>query len=110
MRVHIYYRTETAQEDLRSRIESLWNQAIEQGYSIAETYTDNGFSGATMDRPALNRLLADARNGEVESVLLSNAGHISSNPETRHSIEQELTELGVKIQIVNFVPKSRLYC
>ena len=34
------------------------------GGSVATTYDDGGFSGGTMERPALQRLLADIRSGQ----------------------------------------------
>ena len=33
-------------------------------------YDDGGFSGATMDRPALQRLLADLTAGRVDTVVV----------------------------------------
>src|SRR5437773_11781914 len=36
---------------------------------LAKTYDDGGFSGATMDRPALQRLLADIASGRVDTIV-----------------------------------------
>ena len=37
---------------------------------VSERYDDGGFSGGNMDRPALNRLLADIEAGKVDIILL----------------------------------------
>ena len=37
---------------------------------LAKTYDDGGFSGATMDRPALQRLLADIAAGRVDTIVV----------------------------------------
>ncbi len=42
-----------------------------EGWSVLSTpYDDGGFSGGTMDRPALQRLLADIRAGKVNVVVV----------------------------------------
>ncbi len=42
-----------------------------EGWSLVkERYDDGGFSGGTMDRPALKRLLADVEAGKVDIILL----------------------------------------
>ena len=42
-----------------------------EGWTVLSTlYDDGGFSGGTMDRPALQRLLADIRAGQVDVVMV----------------------------------------
>ena len=42
-----------------------------EGWTVLPTlYDDGGFSGGTMDRPALQRLLSDIRAGEVDVVMV----------------------------------------
>ena len=42
-----------------------------EGWRVLSTaYDDGGFSGGTMDRPALNRLLGDIVSGEVDTVVV----------------------------------------
>jgi site-specific DNA recombinase len=43
----------------------------EQGWvALPERYDDGGFTGANMERPALNRLLADIDAGRINCVLV----------------------------------------
>ena len=50
----------------------------EQGWVVLpERYDDGGFTGANMDRPALNRLLADIDRGRVHCVLVYKVDRMS---------------------------------
>ena len=41
-----------------------------EGWScLSQGYDDGGFSGGTLDRPALQRLLCDIRDGKVDVVV-----------------------------------------
>ena len=46
------------------------SQASEGWVALAEHYDDGGFSGGTMERPALQRLLADIEAGQVDVVVV----------------------------------------
>ena len=111
MKVHVYHRTTTVDEDIDSQIESLRSKALEQGYSIEETYHDDGISGATLDRPGLNQLLADARNGKIEAVLANDPACIASVSKDFSKIKLELIELGIELHFIHPPsPKCQLYC
>jgi site-specific DNA recombinase len=46
------------------------SQRAEGWSAIAQRYDDGGYSGATMDRPALKRLLADIEAGKVNCIVV----------------------------------------
>src|SRR5262249_36703842 len=46
------------------------SQRHEGWVCLRATYDDGGFSGATLDRPALQRLLADMAAGRVDAVVV----------------------------------------
>ena len=50
-----------------------------QGWSVAEVYEDAGVSGAKADRPALTRLLADAREGRFQRVVFMKLDRFGRN-------------------------------
>ncbi len=54
-------------ESAENYIES---QRHEGWVALPERYDDGGFSGATMDRPALERLLGDIERGGVDCVMV----------------------------------------
>ena len=58
------------------------------GWSISSVYTDPGFSGASMNRPALQRLIRDAEAGRFSAVLVYKLDRLSrSQKDTMHLIE-----------------------
>jgi DNA invertase Pin-like site-specific DNA recombinase len=53
--------------------------AEEHGCTEIACYSDSGVEGNTLDRPALNRLTADIKAGEIAEVLVANISRISRN-------------------------------
>ena len=51
------------------------SQRHEGWICLRASYDDGGFSGATMDRPALQRLLADITAGRVDTVVVYKIDH-----------------------------------
>jgi DNA invertase Pin-like site-specific DNA recombinase len=51
-----------------------------RGLIICETYLDAGVSGGTLERPALQRLLADCRAGKIGTVITQDLERLSRNP------------------------------
>jgi site-specific DNA recombinase len=55
----------------REACEAFINSQRHEGWTcLPAAYDDGGFSGATMDRPALQRLLADTTAGRVDTVVV----------------------------------------
>jgi site-specific DNA recombinase len=59
-------------------------------------YCDAGVSGATRDRPALTRLLADARAGKVGRVVCTKLDRMSRRAVDLLAIEEDLEQYGVE--------------
>ena len=55
----------------------IFSQRGEGLVALPERYDDGGFSGASMDRPALERLLADIRVGAIECVVVYKVDRLS---------------------------------
>ena len=74
--VAIYARVSTHQQEKQGTIESqlaaVVSYAHDQGLVLSpeHTYVDNGYSGARLDRPGLERLRDAAWRGEIDLVLL----------------------------------------
>jgi DNA invertase Pin-like site-specific DNA recombinase len=56
---------------IENQKEKLANYAKRNNIEKYEFYIDNGFSGTTLDRPALKRLIADVKKGEVATIVAS---------------------------------------
>jgi site-specific DNA recombinase len=71
MRVAIYARVSSERQEkehtIGSQLEALRNYSAQNGMEIVEEFTDEGYSGARLDRPALDRMrdLAERRGFEV---------------------------------------------
>ncbi len=53
------------------------SQRHEGWVALPESYNDGGFSGGTMDRPALKRLLADIEAGSIDCVIVYKVDRLS---------------------------------
>lgn len=61
------------------------------------TYEDNGYSGATMNRPAFQRLLADARAGRFRVIVVYKIDRVSRSLKDFVNLVAELEKHGVAI-------------
>src|SRR5467141_2336045 len=75
------YTRKSSEEGLEQEFNSLQAQSeaceayirsqLHEGWALARTrYDDGGFSGGNMERPALQRLLADIRGGSIDIVVV----------------------------------------
>lgn len=75
--------------------------AERKGWRVVREYADNGQSGATMKRPALQRLLAAT---DVDVVLVHRLDRISRSMRDMVSIVDRLDARGASIQCVADAP------
>lgn len=93
MRIAIYIRVSTQEQALegysiQAQTERLQAYCKAKGWSIFHIYTDAGFSGSNMDRPALSQLLDDVRAHRVGCVLVYKLDRLSrSQKDTLYMIE-----------------------
>ena len=58
------------------------------GWDDRQGYTDPGFSGASIDRPAMQRLIKDVKSGLIDKVLVYKLDRLSrSQKDTLYLIE-----------------------
>ena len=84
-RVGIYARL--SNEDTRSgESVSIENQKLllvkhvkDMGWELVEIYQDDGFTGTNQNRPALQRLLQDVREGHINTVLIKDLSRLGRN-------------------------------
>jgi DNA invertase Pin-like site-specific DNA recombinase len=70
MRVALYGRVSTAEQNAAMQIEELRAYCHRRQWEIVEEFIDSGVSGSKESRPALNRLLADAKRRRFDTVLV----------------------------------------
>ena len=57
-------------KDLETKIKIYGSQKNEGWHSLKASYDDGGFSGATMERPALRCLIEDVKEGKIDAVVV----------------------------------------
>ena len=70
MRVALYGRVSTAEQNASMQIEELRAYCQRRQWDIVEEFIDSGISGSKESRPALSRLLADAKRRRFDTVLV----------------------------------------
>jgi DNA invertase Pin-like site-specific DNA recombinase len=71
--------------------------AAKVGWSIFDTYTDHGLSGASMMRPGIQAMMQDAMAGRFDHILAESLDRLSRDQEDVAGIFKRLSFAGVKI-------------
>jgi site-specific DNA recombinase len=61
------------------QVNEILRYAADHGLTVHETYLDAGTSGISLERPELQRLLADCRDGKIDTVLTTEPERLSRN-------------------------------
>ena len=67
---------------------------------LPERFDDEGYSGASLDRPALSRLLAQIRSGTVDQILIHRFDRLSRNVRDCVTVLDEFRRLEVGLVVV----------
>jgi len=105
-RAALYARVSTDRQDREQTIDSqlailtAWTR--EQGYRLADDsiYTDRGFSGARLDRPALDQLRDDAQAGAFDVVAILTPDRLARKYAYQALVLDELRRAGVEVVFV----------
>ena len=86
MRVAVYVRVSTLlpkhkRESIEEQLERLRTHIEAQGWTLPEdhVFRDDGYSGATLNRPGLDRLRDKVRAAELDRVLLTAPDRLARN-------------------------------
>ena len=97
--VGIYYRVSTETQDLESQKHEVeaWLEKLtdEKRPKRIEIYKDEGISGKTVNRPEFQRLLQDARAGQLDTIIVYRLDRFSRNATTAIKLLLDLDEVGV---------------
>ena len=78
-----------------------------RGLIICKTYLDAGVSGGTLERPALQSLLADCRAGKIGTVITQDPERLSRNPLSLIAVLESFLEHGVNVEFSTKEGKAR---
>src|SRR5713101_4382361 len=100
MRAAIYARVSTESQEkehtIGSQLEALRGYAVEHEMQVVEEFTDEGYSGARLDRPALDRMRNLAESHGFEVLLTYCSDRLARKFVLQALILEELERFGVK--------------
>jgi putative DNA-invertase from lambdoid prophage Rac len=100
MRVAFYARVSTSDQNCELQLGDLRRYAEVRRWSVVGEYVDAGWSGGTVDRPELARLMAAARQRHVDAILVWKLDRWGRSVADSIKGIQELVSLGVRFVAV----------
>ncbi len=86
---------------LRQQIEALRAYAEREGYQVLEEVVDPGQSGASLERPGMDRVRDLVAGGGVSIVLAQDRDRFAREPAYHYLLREEFAERGTVIQALN---------
>ena len=95
MKAAIYGRVSTVDQNAESQLYDVRQLAAQRGFEVVEEYIDVGYSGARARRPALDRMLSDARHARFAVVMVWASDRLARS--VKHFVEvlSALDHLGI---------------
>ena len=94
-RAGLYMRVSTVDQHPETQLHDLRQMAAQRGYEIVQEYTDR-ISGAKARRPGLDQMMADARRGRFDVVLVWASDRIARSVKHFLEVLDELNRIGVE--------------
>ncbi len=85
---------------LPSQLEACREYIAERGWQIAAEVSDDGVSGASLDRPGLDRIRGMAEAGEIDALVVYDLDRLSRKAVYQMLLEDEFGKAGVKVRYV----------
>jgi DNA invertase Pin-like site-specific DNA recombinase len=95
-RAALYCRVSTVDQHPETQLLDLRQFAVQRGFQIVETYTDHGVSGTKARRPALDKMMEDARRHKFDAVMVWSCDRLARS--TKHLLEllDEMNGFGIQ--------------
>jgi len=94
-RAALYLRVSTIDQHPETQLHDLRQMAAQRGYAIVNEYTDR-ISGTKVKRPGLDQMMADARRGRFDVVLVWASDRIARSVKHFLEVLDELNRIGVE--------------
>jgi site-specific DNA recombinase len=108
MRAGIYARVSTEAQEARgtigSQLEALRARVTADGDALVAEFVDDGYSGARLDRPGLDRLRDAAEAGRIEVIWCLSPDRLARSFAYQMLILDELSRLGVAVRFTDSPP------
>jgi DNA invertase Pin-like site-specific DNA recombinase len=95
-RAALYLRVSTVDQNPETQALDLRQFAVQRGLQIVETYTDHGVSGTKARRPALDKMMEDARRHRFDVLIVWSCDRLARS--TKHLLQtlDELNGFGIQ--------------
>src|ERR687886_1792894 len=105
-RAILYARVSTDEQahtgySLAQQMEALRQYTAHEGYEVLEEVTDPGQSGASLERPGMDRVRDLVAAGGVSVVLAQDRDRIAREPAYHYLLRREFEEHGCKVRALN---------
>jgi site-specific DNA recombinase len=107
MRIGIYARVSTQRQaqanGLAQQLERLQAHALQQGWSVAaeDIFRDDGYSGASLKRPGLERLRDRAAMRQLDCILITAPDRLARNYVHQVLLLEEISATGCQVQFLD---------
>ncbi len=95
-RAALYLRVSTLDQHPETQLYDLQTLAQQRGFEIAGVYTDHGVSGAKTRRPALDQMMAEARRGKFEVIVVWASDRLARSVKHFLEVLDELSRLNLE--------------
>ena len=97
------YARSSARDQIAGQLQDLHAFATDHGWGTFE-YINQGMSGVTSQRPALDAMLAAARAGRIAVVVVTSVDRLTRSCIQMASLIEELTDLRIALVVLDRVP------
>ena len=102
----LYCRVSTAEQarsgySLAQQLEALHDYAASEGYEVVGEFKDEGWSGMSVERPALDELRDRVAAGGVSVVLAQDRDRFAREPAYHYLLKREFEEHGCSLRALN---------
>ena len=105
-RAALYARVSTDLQEkehtIDSQLEALREYAHKNGYQVVAEYLDDGYSGATLERPGLDRMRDALSLAEFDLVLFHHPDRLARKVLYQYLVLEEMEKAGVKPEFLGF--------
>jgi DNA invertase Pin-like site-specific DNA recombinase len=95
-RAALYCRVSTVDQHPETQLHNLRQFAAQRGLQIVETYTDHGVSGTKARRPALDKMMEDARRHRFDAVVVWSCDRLARSTKHLLQVLDELNGFGIQ--------------
>jgi site-specific DNA recombinase len=108
IRAAIYCRVSSGHQEQEATVESqreaVRAHAAEKGYTVVDEFVDEAYSGATVERPGLDRLRDAARDAKFDRLVILSPDRLARNVAYQFLILKELQKVGVTVEFLQGQP------